>query len=129
MSANFVKLTSNTDKNMTVTVKAPRIGKAKKMLNPDKIAQVLRPASCRVSCTKKCYASFTLAVVTACRLLCFATAIVDGSVRTFSLLTLSGCLYIIYTCTIIEIALVYCQYCPLAQPRRNRKHQPIDVQS
>lgn len=87
LSADYVKLTDQADPSCSVTVSASRLNKAKKVLDPARLASVLSGRGCHVQCTRRCHMNVTLSAVKECRLSCFTPAIRDQNGLTAHLTT------------------------------------------
>ena len=77
LSGHYVKLTDNADPSCSVTVCDGRVNKAKKLLDPTRLACVLSGRFCHSLCVKRCHMNITLSAVKECRLSCFTPAIRD----------------------------------------------------
>ena len=75
LSGGYVKLTDNADPSCFVTVSDGRVNKAKKLLDPKRLACVLSGRGCHLMCVKRCHMNITLSAVKECRLSCFTPAI------------------------------------------------------
>ena len=73
----FVKLTDQSDPSCSVTVSSSRVDKAKKLLDPARLACVLSSRGCHSLCSRRCHMNITLSTVKECRLSCFTPAIRD----------------------------------------------------